>query len=107
MIQDAPQKSAQDKLFDQMDKEEDEQSFGHSLEQIKSAHSNTLKDKDTATSYIDDNTAYRSFVDSKFKDVEQPKAALNEVKKAAPAFEPRPTVGHFREKEIQLSENQL
>ena len=85
-----------------MDKEEDEQSFGHSLEQIKSAHSNTLKDKDTATNYIDDNSAYRSFVDSKFKApvVEQSNAALVEVKKAATAFEPKPTVGHFREKEI-------
>lgn len=85
-----------------MEKEDDEQSVGQSLEQIKFAASHNSKDSNTKD--INDNSAYGSFIADKFKApvvVEQPKVAVVEVKKAA--FEPKPTIGHFREQEIKLS----
>lgn len=51
-----------------------------------------------AASY-DDNKAYRTFVDDKFK---APEVAVVEVKKVQ-AQAPKPTVGHFKE-EVQLSQ---
>jgi len=54
-----------------------------------------------AASY-DDNKAYRTFVDDKFKAPEEPKVAVVEVKKVQ-AQAPKPTVGHFKE-EVQLSQ---
>jgi UDP-N-acetyl-D-mannosaminuronic acid transferase (WecB/TagA/CpsF family) len=77
------QKSAQDKLFDQMDKEETEESTGQSLEQTKSMQKENLNADQK--SQVDQNKAYRSFVDSNAKPVPESAPIAVVEKKAVQA----------------------
>jgi UDP-N-acetyl-D-mannosaminuronic acid transferase (WecB/TagA/CpsF family) len=77
------QKSAQVKLFDQMDKEETEESTGQSLEQTKSMQKENLNADQK--SQVDQNKAYRSFVDANAKPVPESAPIAVVEKKAVQA----------------------